>query len=86
MEIKILEDKKGRVIFELVGADHTIANVLKERIAQQKGVSTCSYNVEHPLVSSPKFIVEADNVKKAIEDAIDSLKKDNDSLRKALKA
>lgn len=84
MELKILEDTKKRVLFELVGADHTLANVLKERITEQKGVHVCSYNVEHPLVSSPKFIVEADNVKKAISDAIDSLKKDNDALKKQL--
>ena len=84
MELNILEDKKGRVLFELQGADHTLANILKERISAQKGVSVCSYNIEHPLVGYPKFIVEADNVKKAISDAIESLKKDNDAKKKQL--
>lgn len=84
MELKILEDKKGRVVFELEGADHTLANVLKERIALEKGVTACAYNVEHPLVSNPKFVVEADDVKKAIANAIDSLKKDNNDLKKQL--
>lgn len=82
MELKIIEDTKGRVVFEIVGADHTLANILKERISQQKGVTVCSYNVEHPLVSNPKFLIEADNAKKAIDAAIDSLKKDNDEFRK----
>ncbi|MGM5483356.1 MAG: RpoL/Rpb11 RNA polymerase subunit family protein [Nanobdellota archaeon] len=85
MEIKIIEDKKSRVVFELVGADHTIANILKEKIAQQKGVSACSYNVEHPMVSNPKFFIEAESAKKAIETAVDELKKENDDLKKQIK-
>lgn len=85
MEIKIIEDTKDRVVFELVGADHTLANVLKEKISMQKGVTVSAYNVEHPLVSNPKFLIEADNAKKAIEAAIDSLKKDNDEVRKFAK-
>ncbi len=82
MELKIIEDSKSRVIFELIGTDHTLANILKERISMQKGVKICSYNVEHPLISNPKFLIEADNAKKAVESAIDSLKKDNDEFKK----
>ena len=82
MELKIIEDKKGRVVFEVIGADHTLGNILKERIAEQKGVKIASYNVEHPLISNPKFLIEADKKKKAIETAIDSLKKDNDEFKK----
>lgn len=82
MELKIIEDTKGRVVFEIIGADHTLGNILKEKISQQKGVKICSYNVEHPLVSSPKFLVEADNAKKAVTAAIDALKKENDEFRK----
>lgn len=82
MEIKIIEDTKGRVVFELINADHTLANVLKEKISQQKGVKICSYNVEHPLVSFPKFLIEAANAKAAIEGAIKDLKAENADFRK----
>jgi len=85
MELKILEDKKGQVIFEIIGADHSLSNVLKEKIAEQKGVTSCSYNIEHPLVSNPKFIIEADNAQKALISAIDELKKENETLGKLLK-
>lgn len=84
MELKIIEDKKSRVVFEIVGADHTLGNVLKERISLQKGVNVCSYNVEHPLISNPRFLVEADDAKKAISSAIDSLKKDNEEFKKSI--
>jgi len=82
MELKIIEDSKDKVVFEIIGADNTLSNVLKERISQQKGVDACSYNVEHPLTSNPKFIIQADNAKKAIEAAIESLKKDNEEFKK----
>lgn len=82
MEIKIIESTKDRAVFELIGADHTLANVLKERISQDKDVSVCAYNVEHPLISNPKFVIEAKSPKKAIESAIDSLKKDLSGLSK----
>ena len=82
MELKIIQQAKDSIIFELIGADHTLANILKERISLQKDVDACSYNVEHPLISPPKFFVSAKDVKKAISDAIDSLKKDLASLKK----
>ena len=82
MELKIIEDNKGKVVFEIIGADHTLSNILKEKIASQKDVDACSYNVEHPLTSNPKFIIQAKNAKKAIEDAIKDLKKDNEEFKK----
>lgn len=82
MELKIISESKDKVEFELINADHTLANVLKERISQDKDVSACAYNVEHPLISNPKFVIEAKSPKKAIESAIDSLKKDLSGLKK----
>jgi DNA-directed RNA polymerase subunit L len=86
MEIKIIEDTKDRVVFEVIGADNTLSNILKEKIAEQKGVDVCSYNIEHPLVSNPKFVVEADNAGKAITAAIDALKKENNDFKKQVEA
>jgi DNA-directed RNA polymerase subunit L len=86
MNIKIVEDTKGRVVFEIIGGDNTLSNILKETIAKQKGVTACAYNIEHPLVSNPKFIVEADNAGKAITAAIDALKKENNDFKKQVEA
>jgi len=82
MEIKIIEEAKEKVVFELVGADHTLANILKERISLEKDVTACAYNVEHPLISNPKFIIESKSPKKAIESAIATLQKDLAGLKK----
>ncbi|MFT4326532.1 MAG: RpoL/Rpb11 RNA polymerase subunit family protein [Candidatus Woesearchaeota archaeon] len=82
MELHIIEDTKDKVIFELVGADNTISNILKEYVTQQKGVLACSYTIEHPLVSHPKFFVQADNAKAALEAALKALQKEVEDLKK----
>jgi len=85
MEIKILEDKKKRLVFELVGEDHTLCNVLREELWNDKAVTVSAYNISHPLVGIPKFIIETDGKtepKAALKDAIKRLKKKNSDLKK----
>ncbi|MFH0875920.1 MAG: DNA-directed RNA polymerase subunit L [archaeon] len=85
MEINILEDKKKRLVFELKGEDHTICNLLREELTNDSAVSVAAYNISHPLIGIPKFIVETNadkEPKKALKDAISRLKKKNDNLKK----
>lgn len=77
MEIKILEQEKGKLKFELVGKSHTLANALTKELWNDKTVEVAGYNVEHPLTKNAVLIVEAKDAKKAVVDAIDRLKKDN---------
>jgi len=89
MEIKVLEDKKKRFVFELIGEDHTICNALRDELWSDKAVEVSAYNISHPLVGIPKFIVETDGKKepkKAVKDAISRLKKKNSELIKKSKA
>jgi len=86
MEIKIIEDKKKRLVFELIGEDHTFCNVLREELNNDEAVTAAAYNISHPLIGIPKFIVETSDKepKKALKDAISRLKKKNDLLRKQI--
>jgi len=61
MEIKVIEDKKNRIIIEFGDRDHKIAG----------------YNVKHPLVGKPQIIVETDGAdpRRALTDAAERLKK-----------
>lgn len=74
MELKILEEKKKRLVFELKGSNHGFCNALKKEMWNDDAVTLSSYNINHPLVGVPTFIVETNNereprdvVKKAIE-------------------
>ncbi|MBN2368334.1 DNA-directed RNA polymerase subunit L [Candidatus Woesearchaeota archaeon] len=82
MEFNILEDKKKRLVFELKGEDHTLCNVLREELWNDKSVTVSAYNISHPLIGIPKFIIETDgkDPKKALKDAISRLKKKNTDL------
>jgi DNA-directed RNA polymerase subunit L len=60
MEMKVLEEKKGKLVFELDGASHTICNVLKKELWKDKHIKNVGYTIRHPLVGKPEFIVETD--------------------------
>lgn len=77
MEIKILNEDKNRIEFELIGEDHTFCNSLKTELWDHGGVEISAYNIKHPLISNPVMLVETSkgNAKKALQNAVSSLKK-----------
>jgi DNA-directed RNA polymerase subunit L len=78
MEIKVIEEKKGRMIFELNGVSHTICNLLKKELWSNKHIKNVGYTIKHPLVGKPEFTVETDgeDSKKIITSACQKLTKD----------
>lgn len=79
MEIKVLENTKKRLVFELKGADHTLCNMLKAELWKNKDVDIATYSIAHPLVGIPKVIVETKTgePKKAILKAIEGIQETN---------
>lgn len=84
MELTILENKKGRMVFELHGADHTICNALRDELWNDKTVTVATYAIEHPLKAIPKFIVEATDPLKAVGAASQRLQKTNKELQASI--
>lgn len=85
MELRVIEEKKNRLVFELKGADHTLCNPLKLELYNDKHVKISTYSIQHPLISSPEVIVETygeEIPRNTILGAIQRLKKDNDRIRK----
>jgi DNA-directed RNA polymerase subunit L len=60
MEIKIIEDKKNRLVFEIEGEDHTFCNLIKKELWNDDHVKAAAYNIDHPMVGKPKMILETD--------------------------
>ncbi len=58
MEVRILVKEKNTLELELVGADQSLAQLISERLNQDKEVEFAAYKVEHPLISPPKLIVK----------------------------
>ena len=90
MELEYLEDTKYKLIVDIKGAGHALANAVKKELWNDKDVKIATYNVEHPLVGVPRLIVETGsgkkNAKKAVLDSIDRLKKQNTQFLKKFKA
>jgi DNA-directed RNA polymerase subunit L len=84
MEIKIIEEAKKKVIFEIRGESHTLCNALKEELRNDKHVTVVSYFVSHPDIDEPTFTIETDGAspKKALMDAVKRIKKENDKFLK----
>jgi len=88
MEVKILEQAKDFIKVELVGEDHTLANVLRDELNNDSHVKVSGYKRDHPLVGSPVLIVKTDgkeDPRKAIDACVARLKKKNSELLAQIK-
>ena len=87
MEIKTIEDKKNRFVFEIDGMGHTYINILKNELWNDGHVKVATYNIKHPQVSKPKFILETDgseSPKAALSSAVSRLKKTSEKFKSQL--
>ena len=87
MDIKILEQTKTRLKFEIIGEGHTFCNALRKELWQGKSVEIAGYTIEHSLVSEPVFVIETDkgSPKALLLDAVTRLKKMNSGLSSTFK-
>lgn len=85
MEMNILEEKKKRLVFDLLGVDHTFCNALKDELWNDKTITVSTYAIEHPLTPKPKFVVEGNDPKKSLKEASARLQKKNKNLQATLK-
>ncbi|MAG52996.1 MAG: DNA-directed RNA polymerase subunit L [Nanoarchaeota archaeon] len=63
MELKIIEETKEKIKFELSGEGHTFSNPLSKELWKDSHVKTSGYHIKHSLVSNPIFVVETDGEK-----------------------
>jgi DNA-directed RNA polymerase subunit L len=87
MEIKILEEKKNRLVFEVKGESHTICRALQKELWNDSHVKAAGYNIDHPLVGVPKFVLETDGAdpRKTVSSAIKRLQKTAEKFKEAAK-
>ncbi len=82
---KIIEESKTKLIFEM-DSNHGFANLLVETLWTIDGVKAAAYHKLHPELPTTRFVVEANNPKEAIKEAIKKIKQTNkkflDSMRK----
>ncbi|MGC8710307.1 MAG: RpoL/Rpb11 RNA polymerase subunit family protein [Candidatus Micrarchaeia archaeon] len=85
MKLNLLEDEPKSVIIEFDGSDRAIAELIKEKLQNNKGVEFASVSKAHFETGKPRLIVKSDkNAKKLILDAVEEIKEDLKSLKSQL--
>lgn len=80
MEIKVLEQTKNRLKFELVGRSHTLANAVSKELWNDKDIEIAGYKIDHPVMNNCAIMIvetSGSDPKKALVNAIARLKKTN---------
>jgi DNA-directed RNA polymerase subunit L len=87
MEIKILEESKNKLKFELKDESHTFCNILRKELWNDSSIKLAGYNIPHSLTGNPIFIIETTNTspKKALLSAISRLQKKNKDFKEKIK-
>ncbi len=81
--MKIVESKNDKIVMETEETP-TLLNLLVDRLWNEKGIEKTAYGSKHPFLEKMQLLVEGKNLKKAIENACDSIVKDCDKLVKKL--
>jgi DNA-directed RNA polymerase subunit L len=79
MEIKVIEETKNKLVFEIPGEGHTLCNALKRELWKDKHIKVATYSINHPLIGIPRMIVETDSEttpRKALAKAAEALKEE----------
>jgi len=85
MEVKIIEDSGSKAIIEIEGETNTIPNLLKKELWNDKNVKVSGYNIENPLISKPRLVVEVSKGK-AMDAVREAAKRAKDEIAKFKKA
>lgn len=85
MELTTIEETKTKLIVELVGDTHTLPNILKKELWNDKDIVISGYNLDHPLIGKPRIIVQTRKKapRTALIDAAKRVKKNLDKFKKA---
>ncbi len=87
MEVKILEQEKNRLKFELVGESYTLANLITKSLWDDSDVTVSGFNLEHPQASNVVILLETKkkDAKKVLLDSINSVQKTMTEFQKKAK-
>ncbi len=87
---RLIKREKNFLKAELVGEDHTVANLIAKYAIRHPDVTYAAYNIEHPLISNPVIILRTRSrdalevLQEVIRKALEDLDRVEEELRKQL--
>lgn len=82
MNVNFVQRDKGSWILDVVGEGHTLFNVLKRKLQDDKTIKFAGYSHPHPLMDKFTLSIKGSNVKSSVDKAIQSLKAEISMLEK----
>jgi len=88
MEFIVLSESKTELVFQLKGETHTFCNMLKAELQKVKGVEIATYNIDHPLIGVPQFMIQTKGTepRKALKTALKAISSVADQFVKEIKS
>jgi DNA-directed RNA polymerase subunit L len=82
MNLKIIRVTEDEAEIEFLDQGHTFLNILKYSLLQDPHVETATYDIKHPMISTPIFYIKTDSADplKALRDASLRLKDEFETL------
>ncbi len=84
--MKIIKDTKNELEIELEGESHTLCNVLRKILMEDKDVRAAAYVIEHPIIGEPKLYIRGKNPRKSLMNAAETLKSRCEELKDLIKS
>ncbi len=77
VNIEILKEEKNRIQFKIKGETHTVLNLIRKELFENKSVEFAGYKVDHPQIKNIIFTVSTSkgNPKMAVKKAIEKIQK-----------
>ncbi len=87
MKIEVIKNEKNHVEFLLDGERHTIPNLLKQKLLENKDVEFVSYILDHPMDEKSRFVLKTGgkSPKKILEDTAKEIEAELDDFSKKVK-
>jgi len=83
MKLEVIKNEKDTLEFYIDGERHTLANLLKNKLANNSNVDFVAYKLDHPIDQKSRFVVKAKNPKKMVELAIKEIETEISDFAKA---
>jgi DNA-directed RNA polymerase subunit L len=85
MEIRVIEESKNSLVFEIAGVSHGFCNLLKEELSGDDSVKAVAYRIDHPLIGVPRIKVAGSDPRASVKKAVKRARKMAEEFEKEAK-
>ncbi len=60
MKVKVLHEDSNRIEIEIADEDHTLGNLLRSKLLEDKKVKHAGYQIVHPLTGGIRLLIQTE--------------------------